>query len=72
MFACDYRRLAKEKVKDYSSQLAIIYLIYLLIFSGLGALSIIVVGSIAALIVSGPFVLSFVIITNKVYNKQKV
>ncbi len=65
MYARDYRRVAHEKCEKYSSKLAIIYLIYYLIIGGLGILSIIGAGSIAALIVTGPFILSFAIIAKK-------
>lgn len=72
MYARDYRRIAHEKCEKYSSKLAIIYLIYYLIIGGLGVLSIIGAGSIATLIVMGPFLLSFVIIAKKVYNEQEL
>lgn len=63
-FARDYRRMAEEKCNKFTNKLAIIYLLYIVINAGLAAIG---VGAIVSFILEGAFLLSFVIINEKVY-----
>ena len=71
MHAKDYRVRAHETCKPYENTLALIYLVYSLMLGALGGLSYIGIGAVGLLIVTGPFLFSWIIIIKKVFAKEK-
>ena len=78
MYAHEYRATAEEKCKKFSSRLAIIYLIYVIITGAInsvfsyttefeGIKISVSYGSILGIFVMGPFVASLIKISKKVY-----
>lgn len=71
LYARDYRKIASDKCAPYSNRLALIYFVYVLIISALTALCYIGIGTIALLLVTGPFTLGLVYVTIDVFKNTK-
>lgn len=82
MYARDYRATAEEKCKKFSSRLAIIYLIYMIITGAINSVFSYTTdfegieisfsyGSILGIFVMGPFVASLIKISKKVYKGEE-
>lgn len=70
--AKDYRSMAWSKLSGQWGTMALIALIYVLVMGACGALSYIYIGGIAALLLTGPFMLGLAIVSLNVVGQKKV